>query len=414
MTKKLTTNKILTTSIVAFAVLALMVPPNIAHATLIGDDVTVTFVGADIGNNATHGGTITNTVGIGSDGFTWVDPGNSCSPPDEFIEVNIEESSIIISLTDNEGVFYVCNGASAVISDPVTFNIESLDWIDFPDAILTGINRTDSDPIATTEQVTGPHSVTITIDADQAFSQETRVFEFDLVKSVVNVEKSWTHTDYNWDQVCDGAIENATGCFLDETTQIDYRPANINTDDVLADPLPLDSNGNYTAYAQVHKNNKFSNTNPGAFYALTTAVTTSSLSSITVLENYTQCTNPDGNDNTDDGLLKFVSKKIDRNVKVAIADSDGNVTEITDFLYDGIDGEIIADLNSTSVVIDHEIPANSTIYVLVKFQDDKKGFDTGDGIFDEMCHNTETVIANIDGDLPGVIAEADLRITNQP
>ncbi|MFB5624952.1 MAG: hypothetical protein ACE5RP_08590, partial [Nitrosopumilus sp.] len=216
------------------------------------------------------------------------------------------------------------------------------------------------------------------------------------------------------DQVCDGAIENATGCFLDETTQIDYRPANINTDDVLADSLPLDSNGNYTAYAQVHKNNKFSNTNPGAFYALTTAVTTSSLSSITVLENYTQCTNPDGNDNTDDGLLTFVPKKIDRNVKVAIADSDGNVTEITDFLYDGIDGEIVSDLNSTSVVIDHEIPANSTIYVLVKFQDNLKGFDTGDGTFDEMCHNTETVIANIDGDLPGVIAEADLRITNQP
>jgi len=33
-----TKTRILTTSIVAFAVLALMVPPNIAHATLIGDD----------------------------------------------------------------------------------------------------------------------------------------------------------------------------------------------------------------------------------------------------------------------------------------------------------------------------------------------------------------------------------------
>jgi hypothetical protein len=416
MTKTITTSTIFGTSIIAFAVLAFMVPTNMAHATLIGDDVSVTFVGADTGNNATFGGTITNTVVDGSDGFTWVDAGLGCIPEDESIEVNIQESSITITLYDGEGVFFVCNGVGAIISDPVTFNIESLDWIDSPDAILTGINRTDSDPIATTEEVAGPHSVSITIDAHEAFGSSTRVFEFDLEKSTVNVEKSWTHTDYNWDQVCDGFV-NATGsCVVSDVdnTEIGFRPANINTDDVLADPLPLDGNGNYTAYAQIHKNNKFSNTNPGAFYALTTAVTTSSLSSITVLENYTQCTNPDGMDNTDDGLLTFVSKKIDRNVKVAIADSDGNVTEITDSLYDGIDGEIVANLNSTEVLIDHEIPANSTIYVLVKFQDDLKGFDTVDGTFDEMCHNTETVIANIDGDLPGIVAEADLRITNQP
>ena len=419
--KKKTTYKILTTSLVAFAVLALMAPPNVAHATLIGDEVTVTLVGADTGNNAL-GASITDTVVAGADSFVWVDAGLGCFPDDESIAVDIEESTITVHLTDNTGVFFVCNGAGGTISDPVTLNIEGLDWIDFPNAILEDITRTDVDAIATTEQVTGPHSVSITIDADNAFSSETRTFVFELDKSVVQVEKSWTNTDYNWDPVCDGFVNATNFCVVSDVdnTEIGFRPANINNnddpdDDVLADPLPIDSNGNYTAFAQVHKNDKFSNTNPGAFYALTTVVTTSNLSSVTVWEDYELCTNPDGDVETDeDGILKFVSKKITRNVKVAIADPNGDVTELTDDLYDSVGGEIEAGVNSAHVLIDQEIPADSTIYVLVKFQDNLKGFDTGDGIFDDMCHNTETVVANIGGDdLSDVIAEADLRITNQ-
>ena len=49
MTKTRTISKILGTSIVAFAVLALMVPANMAHATLVGDDVTITLLNADAG-----------------------------------------------------------------------------------------------------------------------------------------------------------------------------------------------------------------------------------------------------------------------------------------------------------------------------------------------------------------------------
>ena len=420
--KKKTTYKILTTSLVAFAVLALMAPPNVAHATLIGDEVTVTLVGADTGNNAL-GDSLTNTVVVGSDGFTWEDDSANCGAgPSETIDVDIEDSTITIELDDPMGVFFVCNGNGDVISDPVTIEIDGLDWIDFPNAVLEGITRTDIDVITTTEQVTGPHSVAITIDANQVFGEETRTFVFELDKSVVQVEKSWTHTDYNWDPVCDGFVNATNFCVVSDVdnTEIGFRPANINNnddpdDDVLADPLPIDSNGNYTAFAQVHRNDKFSNTNPGAFYALTTVVTTSNLSSVTVWEDYELCTNPDGDVETDeDGILKFVSKKITRNVKVAIADPNGDVTELTDDLYDSVGGEIEAGVNSAHVLIDQEIPADSTIYVLVKFQDNLKGFDTGDGIFDDMCHNTETVVANIGGDdLSDVIAEADLRITNQ-
>lgn len=411
MTKTKTTSKIFGTSIVAFAVLALMVPVNSAHATLVGDDVTITLLGADSNNNPQSPG-VTDTVIVGPEpDFVWNDV--DCGGDDN-VSIDIEASTITVSIGGGFGNIFICDTIGTPLDAPLNFTITSLDWIDVPNAVLEDITVTSNpSALTTTQMVTGEHSVEITINA---IDTQGGIVVFTLDKSVVEVEKSWTHTDYNWDQVCDGFV-NATGsCVVSDVdnTEIGFRPANINTDDVLADPLTLDSNGNYTAYAQIHKNNKFSNTNPGAFYALTTAVTTSSLSSITVLENYTQCTNPDGNDNTDDGLLTFVSKKIDRNVKVAIADSDGNVTEITDFLYDGIDGEIVADLNSTEVLIDHEIPANSTIYVLVKFQDDLKGVDTGDGIFDEMCHNSETVVANIGGnDLGGVVAEADLRITNQ-
>lgn len=235
------------------------------------------------------------------------------------------------------------------------------------------------------------------------------------------VEKTWTHTDYNWDQICDISLGvpgfvNATGfCVVSDVdnTEIGFRPANINNvlDDVLADPLPLDSNGNYIAFAQVHRNDKFSNTNPGAFYALTTVVVTSNLSSVTVSENYDQCTD-DGK-----GILKFVSKKITRNVKVTIADPNGDVTEITDDLYD-IPNAIMADINSADIDIDlgEDIPAGSTIYVLVKFQDNLKGKDAPSGIFDDMCDNNEEVGA-FDGNVEpffSTLAEAALRITNIP
>ena len=103
----------------------------------------------------------------------------------------------------------------------------------------------------------------------------------------IEVEKTWTFTDYNWDRICTETIivEDPPGTFTEVC--VADRAANINNngqedpqdppnllpdDDVLADPLPFDDRAGvdkYTAFAQNHKN-KFSNTNPGAFYALTT------------------------------------------------------------------------------------------------------------------------------------------------
>jgi len=106
---------------------------------------------------------------------------------------------------------------------------------------------------------------------------------------------------------------------------------------------------------------------------------------------------------------------------VAIADPDGDVTEITDEIYDGVGGEISSiDNDSAHVDILRDIPVGSTVYVLVKFQDDLKGVDTEDGIFDAMCDNSEWVHAldEVDPDTFESVfeahADAALRISNAP
>ena len=244
--------------------------------------------------------------------------------------------------------------------------------------------------------------------------------EFSPGAEVFTVSKTWTHTDYNWDPVCDGFV-NATGfCVISDVdnTEIGFRPANINNnfepdDDVLADPLPFDDTiDKFTAFAQVHKN-KFKNTNPGAFYALTTAVIPTSLSSIEVWEDYEDCTN-DG-----EGILKFVSKKLTRNVKVAVADPSGDITELTDDLYENTGGSIVVHTidpdgeESAHVEITDEshLTAGSTIYVLVKFKNNLKNESAPGNEFDAMCDNTETVEIRIGQETEELVAEAALRIT---
>lgn len=254
---------------------------------------------------------------------------------------------------------------------------------------------------------------------------------------LIEVEKTWTHTDYNWDPVCldgDGFVDlnhpEGEQCHSDvgETIHEDFRQANIFNnedpdDDVLADRLAQDDDDKYLVHAQVKsKNDRFQNTNPGAFYALTTVVTTSSttLSSLTVWENYDDCTDQDEESPTGGedplGLKLHNQKKLDRSVKVAIATPNGDVTEITDEIYDGMGGSI-TDINDDSahVEINREFPEGSILYLLVKFQDTLKNFNTDDGIFDGMCKNTETVHPFIDGvvvESSSTTVMAELRITN--
>jgi len=406
MIKKTTTKKLITaisTSIMIATVVSLMMPANTAHATLVGDLVDITLLGADSNNNAESPG-VDDVVIVGPElDFFWNDVG--CLA-DDGVSVDIEASTITVNVNPGQGNAFICDTGGTAIDNPLTFTITSLDWVDFPNAVLDDITVTSNVPgFPTTEQVTGDHSVQITVDS---INTSGGAVEFTLTKKIIAAEKTWTETDYNWDEVCDGVVNPADGlCFTDNvfSAQLGFRPANINNlgDDVLADTLPVIED-KYQVQAHANKN-KFQNTNPGAFYALTTIDVLGDLpNGLTVWENYDDCTD-DG-----DGMLKFVSKKETRNVKVAVAAPNGDVTELTDDLYDGVGGTITADIDSAHVEIDGPILADSTVYVLVKFNDNLKNEPAPSNEFMDMCDNSERVLAGPDD----ITVNAQLRITTTP
>lgn len=396
----MTNRKTLSTSIAITAMfVALMVSmPNFAAADLTGDEVTVELVNATQGN----GNAIVNSTEYE---FEWSNQG--CGSPDESISMNFSANTIEISLGDGTGNFLFCNDQDEEI-DPLIFNITSLDWVDNPSGIVVGITNTTNPSLPTSYAVTGPHSVQINITGSAGtpnFFGETFGFELETLHAI-NVTKSWTHTDYNWDERCDGYVNSTSGLCQDSminSTEIGFRPANINTDDdVLADELANDGT-DYLLNAQVKKNGKFSNTNPGAFYALTAVNVTENIDGLTVLEEYSDCTV------TEEMLQLHNQNKQSRSVKVAIADPSGDITEITDDIYDGIGGQILnIDDSSAEIEIDQAIDGGSVVYVLVKFQDHLKN-ETWTG--DLTCNNSETVDAIIGPNTSGMTADASLKIT---
>jgi len=186
MTKTKTASKILGTSIVAFAVFALMAPTNMAHASLIGDDVTIELVNGDVANDpdgvsATKTKTVTN--GLGAE-FIWQDGG--CQPPDEDITIDIEANTISVFVADNVGLFCVFNGNGEIIDAPLTFNISSLDWVGQPLGEVVGISvSSNSVGLGTTQNVIDGHSVQITIFAKDQLSESSATIVFELEKNVV-------------------------------------------------------------------------------------------------------------------------------------------------------------------------------------------------------------------------------------
>ena len=366
-----------------------------AFASLEGDEVTVELVnGTDGTLNA-----IVNSTEIEFD-FT----SGSCGSPDESLSMNFSSNNIEILLGEGTGFFLWCDGSSNEIS-PLIFNISDLDWVDQPSGIVVGITNTTNASVPTSFAVTGPHSVQINITASGMPDSEIFGFELQTLHAV-NVTKSWTHTDYNWDQRCDGYFNSTSGLCEDSitnSTEIGFRPANINIDDdVLADELPNDGT-DYLLNAQIHKNGKFSNTNPGAFYALTAVNVTEAIDGLTVVEDYSDCTV------NQEMIQLHNSKKQSRSVKIAIADPLGDVTEITDDIYDGIGGQIVSiDDSSAEIEIDQAIESGSMVYVLVKFQDQLKN-EQWSG--DMTCTNSETVDATVGLNTSGMTADASLKIT---
>jgi len=238
----------------------------------------------------------------------------------------------------------------------------------------------------------------------------------------IDAEKTWTHTDYNWDQICDislgdpGFVNPADGLCYSEVefiNEIGFRPANTKNveDAVLADSLDPDEDGTSDVVLQVKKNGKISNMNPGAIYALTTVVMPADVDMLKVEESYGDCTTI---------LLELLNQKnLTRNVKVAVADSNGDVTEVTDRLYDPLDTGVVfvgpvTDSSATVKINDDSLLTDgSTVYVLVKFDDQLKN-----EVFDDVdpleCINNEEVTATI-GVVDFVVnPDATLRFTEAP
>jgi hypothetical protein len=142
------------------AVLSILFAPSMASANLIGDDVTVDLVGADAGNGVNPQ---TATVVPGATGeFNWGDAG-TCSSPDEGIELNIDDSEIWISVFDGTGFFVFCNSLGQSLSEPLTFIIDDLDWVQGTGSV-TGINVQGNPAFPTNAQVIDGDTVQITIN----------------------------------------------------------------------------------------------------------------------------------------------------------------------------------------------------------------------------------------------------------
>ncbi len=245
----------------------------------------------------------------------------------------------------------------------------------------------------------------IDVDGDGVL-EFTTITEEEGVFAEPEAEKTWTKTDYNWDPIC---IEN------DPTTGvcIDTRLANITNpaDDVLADSLdPPTVDGISDVQVHVKKNDKILNMNPGAIYALTTVDIKDGLDMLKVKEQYDEC--------TDEFLELLNQKNLSRNVKVAVADSNGDVTEVTDRLYDPLDlGVVFVGLvtdSSATVKINDDslLTKDSTVFVLVKFDDTLRGEDSS--ILPLECVNEELVTSTID-DVDFVVSPAaTLRISVAP
>lgn len=139
---------------VTFTILSVMYAPNLASASLLGDEVTIAINGV-FGNNPT-----TTTVGPGVEA-TYNGQNGPCVPPGEQVRVDIDASQIWIAYEDFvSGPFFMCDDNSNVI-DPIIITITDMDWVGQPGFITDIVGPTGDCTAFISAQVLGPHSVEI-------------------------------------------------------------------------------------------------------------------------------------------------------------------------------------------------------------------------------------------------------------
>jgi hypothetical protein len=162
--------------IVMVAPVLLLLGPNFAYASLTGDTVTATLVGADIGNGAP---TQTAVVGPGIE-FMWRDSPTGCPSSiiqDNGVDLDIGDTTISVLLTDLHPPIVICDSTGDSIDDPLTFDITDLNG---PSGEVTGISAQPGCPVETTAEVLDSHSVRISV-LSQFYPEPALECHFDIV-----------------------------------------------------------------------------------------------------------------------------------------------------------------------------------------------------------------------------------------
>jgi len=136
------------------AVLGLLFAPSTASASLIGDSATVEV--------------FTGVTSLGPQTETVVSPGDPefsyFTGPDNSLTVDIESSTIQIDFFDEfTSVFVLGTG-----ENPITIEITDLDWVGQPGIIVGASIVGGPSAFGETVQVTGPHSVEVVVNANDA------------------------------------------------------------------------------------------------------------------------------------------------------------------------------------------------------------------------------------------------------
>lgn len=244
-----------------------------------------------------------------------------------------------------------------------------------------------------------------------AFEIEPGTCEIGGGEEAVDVKKTYTFTDVNFEERCEEfeeVIDPETGEVVGEEC-VSFRPANINLDDdVFAEDLPFDEDDSkFFVNSTVHpRNDKILNYNPGQYYAVTNVTINSDVDGIKITENFGDCTARDG-----PNVSELNPNKVPGGAFVVIVTPDGDVFDVSgDLANDGKlaitgDGIITAD-------IDEAVLAQSQVYMGVKFAPGLVGEKASSMMPDDlMCNNTETVEFESGGEVSDpIVAEADLKV----
>jgi len=240
----------------------------------------------------------------------------------------------------------------------------------------------------------------------------------EVEKTVTNftVEKFYTHTDVDWEPICDGVVNPADDlCYVDEGfgEQKDFTPVTFDENNF---GTPLDpGEGTFEVKAVVHpKNGKVKSYNPGQYYAVTKVTLEGPIDAISIWENFVECTDRDG-----EPVVSIVNpKKAPGGAALVVVNPNGDVLDLSDELADS--GQLFFDDdNPTNGIIDvahaedvldgttealtgeeAEFDTDTMIYMYVKFKPGLKGLDfTELDAGDKTCENWETVEVTI-GEVP--------------